>query len=296
MAFRKIDAAQASTVWGGRHRRRFALVSGGDVLASAEQYELEGRLDGEPITVCGIAAVATGCTDDADQAFVHPLVAHLADEAGRAGADVALLFGRSHPPAVAAAGFEPLPTTSVEIAVAPTVRPGAPMVLVRGGETRDLEALAAMGRVRGSCSRFHLDRTVEYIDYAITRARLLAGLSPPGVRRLVFVIAEEGITAAAYLVVSVVDHVWTIEECGDRDDTGARVGALLQALIAREPAEARPVVRGWLPPRFHPPQLTVTPAPAAPALLLARPLSRRARAQGWPLAMADTLYWLADVS
>jgi hypothetical protein len=40
----------------------------------------------------------------------------------------------------------------------------------------------------------------------------------------------------------------------------------------------------------------VTPAPAAPALLLARPLSRRARAQRWPLAMADTLYWLADVS
>jgi hypothetical protein len=28
-----------------------------------------------------------------------------------------------------------------------------------------------------------------------------------------------------------------IEECGDRDPSGARVGAILQALIAREPAK-----------------------------------------------------------
>jgi hypothetical protein len=30
-------------------------------------------------------------------------------------------------------------------------------------------------------------------------------------------IAEEGITAAAYVVVSIADGTWTIEECGDRD-------------------------------------------------------------------------------
>ncbi len=46
-------------------------------------------------------------------------------------------------------------------------------------------------------------------------------------------IAEEGITAAAYVVVSIVGGTWTIEECGDRDPSGARVGATLQALINR---------------------------------------------------------------
>jgi hypothetical protein len=48
-----------------------------------------------------------------------------------------------------------------------------------------------------------------------------------------------------------------IEECGDRDPAGARVGALLQALLAREPAERRPIIRGWFPPGFMPPQVTI---------------------------------------
>ena len=40
------EAAQAKTPWGLQHRRRFALVESGDILASAEQYDLAGRLDG----------------------------------------------------------------------------------------------------------------------------------------------------------------------------------------------------------------------------------------------------------
>jgi hypothetical protein len=36
---------------------------------------------------------------------------------------------------------------------------------------------------------------------------------------------------------------------------GARVGAILQAVVAREPAERRPVIRAWLPPHFLPPCL-----------------------------------------
>jgi hypothetical protein len=35
-----LDAAQMSTVWGRGHRRRFALVDGADVLASAAPYDL----------------------------------------------------------------------------------------------------------------------------------------------------------------------------------------------------------------------------------------------------------------
>jgi GNAT superfamily N-acetyltransferase len=49
--------------------------------------------------------------------------------------------------------------------------------------------------------------------------------------------------SAAYVVVSIIGSTWTIEECGDRDPSGARVGAILQALIAREPVERSPTIR-----------------------------------------------------
>lgn len=291
-AFAKYDAAQARTVWALRRRRRCALVASGDVLASAALYDLTGTVDRQPVTICGIAAVSNRSADDGGGGSVGALVEQLVDEATLSGVDLALLFRTSHA-SVAADGFEVLPTTEVELTVAESDRHGAPMVLVRGGETRDLDAIAAMGRIRANPYRFHVDRDVDLIAHAITRTRLLAGLAPPGVRRLEFVIAEEGITAAAYLVMSVVDGVWTIEECGDRDVTGARVGALLQALIAREPAESRPVIRGWLPPGFVPPQLTVAAAPAAPPLIFARALS--SRVQGLPWSTSDVLYWLNDV-
>ena len=292
-AFIKYDAAQARTAWARGHRRRFALVASGDVLASAERYDLTGSLDGQLVTICGIAAVPNRDAEDGDPDPVVALVEQLLEEATRSGVDLALLFCPSSSAALAAGGFEVLPTMSVELTVTESAGHGAPMVLVRGGENRDLDAIAAMGRVRASQYRFHLDRDVDLIAHAITRTRLLAGLAPPGVRRLEFVIAEEGITAAAYLVMSIVDGVWTIEECGDRDVTGARVGALLQALIAREPAESRPVIRGWLPPGLLPPQITIAATPAAQPSLLARALSPRILGFRW--SAADVLYWLNDV-
>jgi hypothetical protein len=167
------------------------------------------------------------------------------------------------------------------------------MTLVRGGEDRDLGAIAAMGHTRAGQFRFHLDRDVDLIKHAITRKRLLAGLGFAGVRQLEFVIAEEGITAAAYIAISVVGDTWTIEECGDRDASGARVGAILQALIAREPAESRPVIRGWLPPGFLPPQVTIAPSSTAPPLLFARALS--SRVQGLHLTAPEVLYWRSDL-
>jgi hypothetical protein len=184
-------------------------------------------------------------------------------------------------------------TNSTEVTVTESSRHGAPMTLVRGGEDRELDAIAAVGQVRAGQYRFHIDRGVDLVKYAITRKRLLAGLGSAGVRQLQFVIAEEGITAAAYLVISVVGGTWTIEECGDRDSSGARVGALLQALIAREPAESRPVIRGWLPPGFVPPQVTIASAAPSTEVLMARGLSHRvARLQ---LSSAELLYWRNDV-
>ena len=40
----RLHAARMKTSWGGRHQRTFALVDGESILASAERYELSGRL------------------------------------------------------------------------------------------------------------------------------------------------------------------------------------------------------------------------------------------------------------
>ena len=183
--------------------------------------------------------------------------------------------------------------TEVELGVAQSPRHGAPMTLVRGGEESDLAAIVAMGHVRAAPFRFHLDRDIDLVQYAVTKKRLLAGLGSAGANQLQFFIAEEGITAAAYIVLHVVGHRWTIEECGDRDPAGARVGAILQALIAREPAERRPSIRGWLPPGFIPPQITIVSA--KPSLEVMRVRWLGTTAVGPRLSSEDVLYWRSDV-
>jgi hypothetical protein len=292
-AFAKYDAAQAKTAWALRHRRRFALVEADEVLASAERYDLTGRLDRQPVTICGIAAVLDHGADENGSNNRGVLVEQLLEDAARDGAELALLFQTDAPAFPVPAGFAVVPTSDVELTVIESSRYGAPMTLVRGGEDRDLGAIAAMGQARADPFRFHLDRDADLIKHVLTRKRLLAGLAGAGVRQLEFVIAEEGITAAAYLAISIVGNTWTIEECGDRDASGARVGAILQALIAREPAESRPVIRGWLPPGFLPPQIRIASASAASPILFARALS--SRLEGFNLAAPDVLYWRSDL-
>jgi hypothetical protein len=292
-AFAKYDAAQAKTSWALRHRRRIALMDADAVLASAERYDLTGRLDHQLVSICGIASVLEHASDDTRNSYAGVLVERLIEDAARDGADLALLFQTAGQTSPVPDGFAVVPTTDLEITVTESTRYGAPMTLVRGGEDRDLQAIVAMGHARAEAFRFHIERGVDLIKHVITRKRLLAGLGSAGVRQLDFVIAEEGITAAAYIAISVVGNTWTIEECGDRDASGARVGAILQALIAREPAESRPVIRGWLPPGFLPPQVTVASASPAPPLLLARALSSRVR--GLQLAAPEVLYWRSDL-
>jgi hypothetical protein len=220
------------------------------------------------------------------------LVDRLLDEAARNGATMALLFSdisHEHSPA----GFDVIATTEAELRVAESSRRGAPMTLIRGGEERDLAAIVAMGQIRADPFRFHLDRDIDFVQYAITKKRLRAGLGQAGARQLHFFIAEEGITAAAYVVVSVVGLTWTIEECGDRDPTGARVGAILQALIAREPVERRPTIRAWLPRGFVPPQVTIVSAKPSPEVLMVRSLG--AKAAQPRLSADDVLYWRSDM-
>jgi hypothetical protein len=171
------------------------------------------RLDQRPVRVCGIAAI---CSDAAHHGADHTLqlVERLLNQAASNGAALALLFWQMSQQHGRPDGFEVVPTTEVELSVAESSRHGAPMALSRGGEQRDLPAIVAMGQVRASAFRFHLDRDIDFVQHAITKKRLLAGLGPAGTRQLHFFIAEEGITAAAYVVVSIIGSIWTIEECG----------------------------------------------------------------------------------
>jgi hypothetical protein len=279
------------TAWGRRHQRRFALVDGADVLASATQYDLAAVLDQRPVRVCGIGSIFSEPTHR-DGGHARVLVDRLLGEAARDGAAMALLFSdmsHEHQPA----GFEVVSMTEAELNVTEPSRRGAPMTLIRGGEERDLAAIVAMGQVRATPFRFHLDRDVDFVQYAVTKKRLLAGLGPARARQLHFFIAEEGITAAAYVVVSIVGSTWTIEECGDRDPSGARVGAILQALIAREPVERRPTIRAWLPRGFVPPQVTIVSAKPSTEVLLMRPLESMVAQPR--LSGDEVLYWRGDI-
>jgi hypothetical protein len=63
----KFHAAQVKTAWGRRHQRRFALVDGDEVLASATQYDLAAVLDQRPARACGIGEM----TQPPDRAGGH---------------------------------------------------------------------------------------------------------------------------------------------------------------------------------------------------------------------------------
>jgi hypothetical protein len=276
------------TPWAERRQRTFALVEGESILASAERYDLAGVLDGRPVQVCGVGSL---WAEPSGRAVDHArrLVDALLGGAAADGAELALLFRQAGVDDDGRNEFQELPLTDLTLRVTESSRRGAPMTMMRGGEERDLAAIVAMGRVRAGPFRLHLDRDIDFIRYAITTKRLLAGLGSAHARQLQFFIAEEGITAAAYVIVSVVGHAWTLEECGDRDPSGARVGALLQALIAREPAERRPTIQAWLPPGFQPPQVTIASAKPSSATIGVRMLNSGTIAP--PIAPDDALFW-----
>ncbi len=291
-AFATWERAVQKTAWAQAHRRRLVLMDGDVMLATAVHGRLAARFDGQPMRVCAIGSPWAAPGQDAGASAAALIDRLLA--VGRAdGADLVLLTASNGIASTALEGFEPLPTADVEVRVIESTRHGAPMTMVRGGEDRDLPAIVAMAAVRAGGSRFHLVRDVDFVKYALTRRRLLAGLSTAGQRELRFLIAEEGITAAAYVVLTATAGTWTIEECGDRDPSGARIGALLQATVAREPVERRPVIRGWLPASVAPPQLTIGPSAAPPVAAFVRRLSPPST--DLALAAGQVLYWRNDV-
>jgi hypothetical protein len=110
-------------------------------------------------------------------------------------------------------------------------------------------------------------------------------------RQVEFFVAEEGASAVAYVLLSVNRNGWTLEEAGDRDPAGARLGAMLQVLAAREPSQRAPLIRTWWPRSFVvPPQLRLSNRGDSRDLLMVRSLVEPSR----PLTADDIFYWRSD--
>jgi len=254
VAYEKWNRAQMETPWGRSSLRRVASVDDGRVLSSAKQYDLDAWVGERRIRVLGIGAAFTPPAVRG-RGHARALIVQMLVDAAARGCELALLFSE-----IGASYYEQLGFRVIAQHI-PTIeiirRPGAPAVLVRAGEADDLEAIAEIAARTRPDGLFVLDRRADFIAFMLARKRLLAGLGPPGLRSVEFFVTEEAHRAVAYVVISRGPHGVYLEDCGDRDPTGARVGAMLQVLDAREPADAPLRCRASLPPGFAPPQWRV---------------------------------------
>lgn len=288
-AYAQWNAAQMKTSWGGGHLRRVALVDeAGRLLTTAKRYRFEVRLDGRDGWMCGIGALFTP-PEMRGRGYASRLVETLVDEARTEGALLAGLFSEIGAAYYERFGFRHVPLDEVTVSV--ERRHGAPAMLVRAGGEGDLAAIAAMHEIRSAPVRFFLRRSPSLIAFALARKRLLAGLGPAGLRQVEFFVAEEGASAVAYAVLSQNRNGWTLQEAGDRDPAAARLGGMLQVLIAREPSHQPPVIRAWWPRTFAvPPQVTLSDRREARDLFMVRAL-----ADVRPPQRADEVfYWRSD--
>ena len=281
--------AQIRTPWGRKHLQRFALLDdAGTLLATAKRYRFRMRLDGHMGWMAGIGAVFTPPLQRG-RGYASQLIERLLELERRDGVLFAGLFSEIGTSFYERLGFVAVPIDEVTLVV--NRKDGAPAMLVRFGDERDFPALEAMHQVRSSGARFTLDRDRSMIHYAVSKKRMLAGLGPPGLRQVEFVVAEEGASAVAYAVLHVNANGWTLEEAGDRDPSAARLGAMLQVLVAREPSAAMPLIRAWWPRSFPaPPQITLTDKSAARDVFMVKPLADIAM----PEKAEDVFYWHSD--
>jgi predicted N-acetyltransferase YhbS len=289
--YAKFWAAQQKTPWGAAHLDRVALVDGGQVVASAKRYDLSLRLDGRNRRVLGIGAVFTSPAHRG-RGVARELLTRMLETAVTDGQEFAMLFSEIAPAFYERLDFVPVPLVEWRLEV-DQKRGGAPAVLVRSGDDRDIHSIAEMSAIRVAGARLALDRSEDYIRYGLTKNRLLSGLGKAGARTTEFLVAEEGHQAVAYLVCTEREGRWMIEDAGDRDPAGARLGAMLQVMLARHPSEALPEIRAWWPQSLVPPQLRVAAATPTTEVLMIRPLRDRTLPLP-PLAAEEVVYWHGD--
>lgn len=290
-SYAKAWSAQLKTPWGRAHLDRVALVDGPHVMCSAKRYDLSLRLDGRIRRALGIGAVFTPPAHRG-RGSARELIARMLDTAVTEGQEFAMLFSEISPAFYERLDFVPVPLIESTFEV-DQKRGGAPAMLVRSGDERDLPSIVDMSAARSASARLALDRSEDFIRFGITRKRLLSGLAPIGTRTTEFLVVEEGHQAVAYLVSTEENGRWMIEECGDRDPAGARLGAMLQVMLARHPSERLPEIKGWWPHGYVPPQMKIVASAPTQEVLMIRPLRDRILPLP-PLAAAEVVYWHAD--
>jgi len=284
-------AAQLKTPWGQQHLDRVALVDGPHVLASAKRYDFSMRFDGRIRRVLGIGALFTAPAHRG-RGCARELVARILDTAVTEGQEFAMLFSEIAPAFYERLDFVPVPLLESTLEI-DQKRGGAPAMLVRSGDDRDIPSIAEMSSARASGARLAMERSEDLIRFQITRKRLQSGLAPAGHCNNEFLVVEEGAQAVAYLVMTEQDGRWMIEECGDRDPSGARLGAMFQVMLARYPSEKLPEIKTWWPQSLLPQQVRVAAATPTQEVLMIRPLRDRILPLP-PLAAPAVVFWHSD--
>lgn len=290
-AYAQFNAAQLRTPWGARHLSRCALVDGGGrLLTSAKRYQLRLKIDDRAVNAVGIGAVFTPASQRG-KGYAPAIIARILEAAQRDGAELALLFTEIGTQYYERLGFTPVALHQVLLSV--VEKPGAPMLLVRSGEERDIPAVTALATSMSNGYRFALVPEPDAIRFSLTKKRLLAGLSPPGELTVEFFVVEEGASAVAFLILTTAGDDVVLEMCGDRDPSGARVGAIIQVLRARTPSEKALRLRGTLPPGWQPPQVDIVAVAKSPDVMMVKPL--KAGVLSRPLREEDVLFWHGDL-
>lgn len=289
-AYARLWQGQLKTAWGAAHLDRVALLDGTTILCSAKRYDLSARIDGRIRRVLGIGAVFTSPAHRGRGAGTE-LLNRILEWAVAEGYEFAMLFSEIGPSYYERLDFVPVPL--VESRVTVTRRKGTPAMLVRAGDDRDIVAIADISAVRTATARFALERSEDFLRYGVSKRRMLAGLGPAGLRQVEFLVVEEGYTAVAFVVCSVEGGHWFIEDAGDRDPAGARIGAMLETMLARMPADAAPEIHSWWPLASVPPQLTIVETGSPEPVLMIRPLQDR-RLPLPPIEPSDVVYRRLD--
>ena len=296
-AYGQWNAAQLRTSWGRSHLARVALVEGGRLLASAKRYRFRVRFDGVDMAAVGIGAVFTP-PRERGRGHASRLIEGLCDEARADGCGLAVLFSEIGSAYYERLGFRAVPHTASDIVV--KSKDGAPAVMVRAGDERDAGHVAEIHGRRVEGYRFGLVPDADLVNYFVAKKRMLAGLDPTGRRTVEYFVTEEGYRAVAYVLLQVTRPLrpgdpegWSLAACGDRDPAGARVGAMLQVLLARHPGERPPIIRAWWPRGLQPPQLDITRRGLAAEIMMIRPLRDDLYVEPW-LVEGDAFYWHGD--
>ncbi len=287
--YARYNRVQLRMPWGVDNLRRLALVDNGTLLSTLKRYEFTTRLDGRAARVVGLGAVFTPPALRG-RGYAAELIERVLRQAAGEGFQFGMLFSEISPAFYERFGFRSVPVEQQLLEV--SRRAGAPAMLVRSGEDRDFPAIVAMHEARSRPYRFTIERSADLVRFSIGKKRVLAGLGPPGLRGVDFFAAEEGGQAVAYAVILRSAGTWTITEAGDRDPAGARLGALLQVLLARAPAARPPSIRAWLPPGFIPPQMRIVRREIPPVSMMLAPLDGAPIEP--PLASHEVMWWHGD--